>query len=370
MNWKQELRESITDIERLSERLPIDRERQKALADIIDMYPMRIPDYYLSLIDPGDPDDPIARMCVPSEYELGEEGAFDTSGEGENTKLEGLQHKYSQTAMVLSTSRCAMYCRHCFRRRMVGLSEEETIKQFEPMAAYIADHPEITNVLISGGDALLNSNAVIAHFLRVLGEIEHVRMIRFGTRLPVVLPQRISEDPELLTLLGNYTRKKQINIVTQFNHPRELTHESRRAVRRLLAHRMVVSNQTVLLKGVNDDPDVLAQLMAGLAACGVVPYYVFQCRPVRGVVDQFQVPLHRGYAIVEQAKSKMNGQEKRFRYIMSHVTGKIEILGSLSGDRMLFKYHQAKKPENQGRIFTQTVTPGQLWLDTIEPQEL
>ena len=123
MNWKQELRESITDIERLSERLPIDRERQKALADIIDMYPMRIPDYYLSLIDPDNPDDPIARMCVPSEYELGEEGAFDTSGEGENTKLEGLQHKYSQTAMVLSTSRCAMYCRHCFRRRMVGLSE-------------------------------------------------------------------------------------------------------------------------------------------------------------------------------------------------------------------------------------------------------
>ena len=244
MNWKQELRESITDIERLSERLPIDQKRQKALADIIDMYPMRRPDYLLSLIDPKDSDDPIARMCVPSEYELGEEGAFDTSGEGENTKLEGLQHKYSQTAMVLSTSRCAMYCRHCFRRRMVGLSEEETIKQFEPMAAYIADHSEITNVLISGGDALLNSNAVIAHFLRVLGEIEHVRMIRFGTRLPVVLPQRISEDPELLTLLGNYTRKKQINIVTQFNHPRELTHESRRAVRCLLAHRMVVSNQT------------------------------------------------------------------------------------------------------------------------------
>ena len=124
MSWKQELKNSVTDIERLSERLPIDEERKAVLERIADMYPMRIPDYYLSLIDPRDPGDPIARICVPSEYELAEDGAFDTSGEGENTKLEGLQHKYSQTAMLLSTSRCAMYCRHCFRRRMVGLSEE------------------------------------------------------------------------------------------------------------------------------------------------------------------------------------------------------------------------------------------------------
>lgn len=370
MNWKQELRQSVTDVERLSERLPIDKERREVLARVAEMYPMRIPEYYLSLIDPSDPDDPIARMCVPSEYELGEDGAFDTSGEGENTKLSGLQHKYAQTAMLLSTSRCAMYCRHCFRRRMVGLSEEETIRQFEPMAQYIAQHTEITNVLISGGDALLNSNAVIAHFLRVLGEIDHVRLIRFGTRLPVVLPQRISEDPELLTLLGNYTRKKQINIVTQFNHPRELTHESRRAVRRLLAHRMVVSNQTVLLKGVNDSPETLTELMAGLCSCGVVPYYVFQCRPVRGVVDQFQVPLVRGSEIVEQARSAMNGQEKRFRYVMSHVTGKIEILGSLPQGRMLFKYHQAKNAADQNRIFAQQVSPQQLWLDEISPLAL
>ncbi len=365
MDWKQQIRDSVTDIRQLKSRLPIDKERGKVLEDIINMYPMRIPDYYLSLIDTSDPDDPIARMCVPSQNELGEQGTFDTSGEGENTKLEGLQHKYGQTAMVLSTSRCAMYCRHCFRKRMVGLSEEETIQQFEEMARYIGQHKEITNVLISGGDALLNSNAVIAHYLKVLGEMEHIRFIRFGTRIPVVLPQRISEDPELLTLLGNYTRKKQICIVTQFNHPRELTQEARKAVRRLMAHRMVVSNQTVLLKGVNDNPDTLYQLMAGLMAAGVVPYYLFQCRPVRGVVDQFQVPLERGYDIVEAAKAKMNGHEKRFRFVMSHVTGKIEILGRMPDGQMLFKYHQAKYPQDQGRIFTQRVAPDQLWLDQI-----
>lgn len=365
MDWKQQIRDSVTDIRRLEQRLPIDKEREKVLEEIVSMYPMRIPDYYLSLVDPNDPDDPIARMCVPSENELGEQGDFDTSGEGENTKLEGLQHKYGQTAMVLSTSRCAMYCRHCFRKRMVGLSEEETIQQFDEMARYISQHREITNVLISGGDALLNSNAVIAHYLKVLGEMDHIRFIRFGTRIPVVLPQRISEDPELLTLLGNYTRKKQICIVTQFNHPRELTHEARKAVRRLMAHRMVVSNQTVLLKGVNDNPDTLYQLMAGLMASGIVPYYVFQCRPVRGVVDQFQVPLQRGYDIVEQAKTKMNGHEKRFRFVMSHVTGKIEILGRMPDGQMLFKYHQAKSPQDQGRIFTQHVAPDQLWLDEI-----
>ena len=365
MDWKQQIRDSVTDIRQLEKRLPIDKQREKLLEQIVSMYPMRIPEYYLSLIDPTDPNDPIARMCVPSENELGEQGSFDTSGEGENTKLEGLQHKYGQTAMVLSTSRCAMYCRHCFRKRMVGLSEEETIQRFDEMARYIGQHKEITNVLISGGDALLNSNAVIAHYLKVLGEMEHIRFIRFGTRIPVVLPQRISEDPELLTLLGNYTRKKQICIVTQFNHPRELTQEARKAVRRLMAHRMVVSNQTVLLKGVNDDPDTLYQLMAGLMAAGIVPYYLFQCRPVRGVVDQFQVPIQRGYDIVEAAKAKMNGHEKRFRFVMSHVTGKIEILGRMPDGQMLFKYHQAKYPQDQGRIFTQSVGPDQLWLDEV-----
>ena len=160
---------------------------------------------------------------------------------------------------------------------MVGLSSEETVSYLPAMAEYVNAHPEINNVLISGGDAFLNSNQVIEEYLRYFSEIPHLRFIRFGTRTPVTLPQRITrDDGELTDLLTRYGEKKQIMIVTQFNHPRELTEESRSAVRMLQESGCIVRNQTVLLKGVNDRPDVLAELMNSLVACGIMPYYVFQ----------------------------------------------------------------------------------------------
>lgn len=364
MDWKSELRNNITQADELKDVLHLTDSQQKHLRKILEQFPMSIPRYYLSLINWDDyRNDPIFKMCIPSLEETDLSGDFDTSGEGDNTVLVGLQHKYQETALILSTHQCAMYCRHCFRKRLVGLSSQETTDNIDVMADYVKRHTEITNVLISGGDAFLNSNRTLEHYLKLFTQIPHLDLIRFGTRTPVVFPMRIYDDPELLALLEKYSRKKQIYVVTQFNHPSELTSEALKAIHSLIKLGIIVKNQTVLLKGINDDPIVLGELLRRLTASGVVPYYIFQCRPVSGVKTQFQVSLRKGYEIVEKAKGMQNGQGKCIRYIMSHKTGKIEILGILSKDELLMKYHQAKDPKDKGRIFTLPVSPGQTWLD-------
>ena len=329
---------------------------------ITEQYPMLTNDYYLSLIDPADPEDPIRKLSIPSAWEIEEGGDEDTSGEGDNTVVPGMQHKYRQTALILSSNACYMYCRHCFRKRMVGITDEETAKRLELMTAYVQDHPEINNLLITGGDSLANSNAIIRQYLDHFADMPQLDLIRFGTRVPVVYPQRIYEDAELLDMLREYGQKKQIYIITQFNHPREVTPEAVKAVKALMNCGLLIKNQTVLLRGINDSAEVLSQLLHKLTACGVVPYYVFQCRPVRGVLNHFQVPLAEGYKIVDDAKALQNGQGKCIRYAMSHYTGKIEILGELANGEFLFKYHQAKNAEDENRIFTQKLTEGQAWL--------
>lgn len=335
------------------------------LEEIIERYPMRIPQYYMSLVDPQNKEDPIRRMCIPDLMEGHAAGCQDTSGESENTVIAGMQHKYPPTVMILSTNQCAMYCRHCFRKRMVGVTEGETARQLPEILNYIKEHEEINNVLISGGDAFMNSKKVIREYLESFSAIPHIDFIRFGTRIPVVLPQRITEDEELLLLLAEFNRKKQIYVVTHFNHPVELTEEAVEAVQALRKAGCIVRNQTVLLKGVNNQAEILVELMNGLVRIGVIPYYIFQCRPARGVKYQFQLPLLQGVTIVEEAKKRMNGQAKSARFVMAHVTGKIEILGRTEEGKLLFKYHQAKNPENASKLFIQEIAPDQGWLDEI-----
>jgi len=153
-------------------------------------------------------------------------------------------------------------------------------------------------------------------------------------------------------------------VVTQFNHPREVTDESASAVDALLSAGVVVNNQSVLLRGVNDDPDVLASLQSRLVGIGVNPYYVFQCRPVKRVKSSFQVTLSRAYRIVEDAKARLDGHSKRFKFVMSHRSGKIEVVGVM-GDWIYFRYHQAKDPDDMGRFFRRRLTPGAGWLDEL-----
>ncbi len=364
MDWRSELRNNVTQAEELKNTLHLTDTQEKHLSEILELFPMSIPQYYLSLINWDDyKNDPIYKMCIPSIEETDLSGTFDTSGEGDNTVLVGLQHKYRQTALILSTHECAMYCRHCFRKRLVGLSSEETTDNIDIMADYVRSHEEITNVLISGGDAFLNSNRTLEHYLNLFTQIPHLDLIRFGTRTPVVFPMRVYDDPELLHLLKSYNKKKQIYVVTQFNHPNELTPDSKKAIKALTNTGIIVKNQTVLLRGINDSPETLGALLKELTASGVVPYYIFQCRPVTGVKHQFQVPLLEGCEIIEKAKNMQNGQGKCIRYIMSHKTGKIEIVGALKEGELLMKYHQAKYDDDRGRIFTLPVTKEQTWLE-------
>lgn len=362
-NWKDLLERSIRDAKGVQDALGLSDAVAAQLESIVEKYPLCVNPYYLSLINRDDPCDPIRKMCIPDIHEFSGGGQADTSGEADNTVIQGMQHKYRQTALILSTNQCAMYCRHCFRKRMVGASSEEIARQLPVMADYVRSHKEINNVLISGGDAFMNPNDTLENYLRYFTDIPALDFIRFGTRIPVVLPQRVTQDDELLRLLEIYGQKKQIIIVTQFNHPRELTPEAVQALTMLREVGCIIRNQTVLLKGVNDDPDVLAQLMNGLVSYGVIPYYIFQCRPVVGVQNQFQVPLMRGIEIVENAKKQMNGQAKSVRYAMSHPTGKIEILGKTGKNKMLYKYHQAKYEKDHGQIFTVKMEDSQCWLE-------
>ncbi len=339
------------------------------MARILAQFPMSVPRYYLSLINWDDENDPIRKMCIPSVRETDLSGSFDTSGEASNTVVVGMQHKYHATALILSTNRCAMYCRHCFRKRLVGLSDAEIASHLDEMIAYIKEHKEISNVLVSGGDAFLNDNEVIEEYLSRLCEIDHLDMIRFGTRVPVSFPQRVTSDPDLIALLKKYNEKKQLFVITHFNHPNEITPESTAAVHAILSAGIPIRNQTVLLHGVNDDSEVLGTLLRRLIRIGVIPYYVFQCRPVSGVKNQFSVPFLRGIQVVEGAKRMQNGQGKSLRYALSHPTGKIEILGTVGGNRMLFKYHQAKYDKDAGRMFTMDLDENQTWLGDDIPQD-
>ncbi len=356
------LEDVINSIEQLADYLKLSSDEKEQLKQVVKIHPMRVSPYYLSLINWNDPNDPIKKMVIPCLDELHLEGFYDTSGEAENTKMPGLQHKYAETALILATNRCATYCRHCFRKRLVGLPTEEIVKRFEDAAEYISNHEEINNVLISGGDPLVLPNEVIKKFLEVLTKIDHLNYIRFGSRTPVSLPSRLS-DPELLDLFKKYSQMdRRLYVVIQFNHPREITPQSISAVNKLINAGVLLSNQTVLLKGVNDDPETLATLMNRLVSIGVTPYYVFQCRPVKRVKTHFQVPICEGVRIIEKAKAKCDGHSKRFKYVMSHTTGKIEILGILN-DNVYFKYHEAKNRKNLGVMFKRRVDEKAGWLD-------
>ncbi|MDO5844101.1 MAG: KamA family radical SAM protein [Methanocorpusculum sp.] len=361
-NWQKNLQKNIHTIEELSDFIKMSEKEKEELSQLLEKYPMSVTKYYLSLIDKNDINDPIRKICVPTVSEKSSEGRTDTSGELENTILPGLQHKYRETALVLSTNACAVYCRYCFRKRLVGAENDEVVKSIDKVAGYIKNHTEINNVLISGGDSFLMSNERIEKYLEKFSDISHIDYIRFATRVPVVFPERITDDSNLIEIIRKFSEKKQIYVVTHFNHPKECTEESAQAIGLLKNSGVIIKNQSVLLRGINDSPETLSDLFRKLVRMGVVPYYVFQCRPVKGVKNQFQVPLLEGCEIIENTKRLLDGQEKAFRYIMSHVTGKIEIIGCLPNEKVLFKYHQAKDRKRLSKIFAREISPEQCWL--------
>ena len=354
---------AITSARDLSKYTHLSTSEIETLQSVIANHPIRITPYYLDLIDWDDPHDPIRKMAIPTVEEDLLYGDYDTSGEEENTRLQGLQHKYQATVLLLTTSDCAMFCRHCFRKRLIGVSDDEILDDMTTAIEYIREHDQVTNALISGGDPLLLSTRVIDDMLRQLADIPHLKFVRIGTRTPVVWPSRISEDKELTRALKDFCAgDKQLYFITQFNHPREITPASIEAANSLQESGVVINNQTVLLRGINDDPSVMATLQNSLAGIGIVPYYIFQCRPVTGVGNVFQVPLREACEIMSRTTSKLAGISKSFRFIMSHKTGKIEILGCEEG-LIHFKYHQTSDPALKNKMFTRKLDKDAGWLD-------
>ena len=366
MGWESKLKENITSIEDLKKYVKLTAREEHLLQQVVEIHPMSISRYYMSLIDKRDKKDPLRKMIIPSIDELNVAGTYDTSGEQKSTKAHGLQHKYGETALILATNRCASYCRFCFRKRLVGLPNEEILRRFNDALPYIRSHKEINNVLISGGDPFTLPTEIIENFLKQLTAIKHLDFIRFGTRVPVTFPDRILDDKSLTATLKRYTAKdKRLYIVTHFNHPNEITEKSIDAIDRLISANLIVNNQTVLMKGVNDNPDVLAKLMKKLVSIGVNPYYVFQCRPVKRVKSHFQVPFARGIRVVEGAKKQLDGHSKRFKFCMSHDSGKIEIVGVI-GDTIYLRHNQARYAKDRSRFFTKKLDNKAAWLDDLQ----
>jgi KamA family protein len=338
-----------------------DAERAR-LQPVQDAFVFRTNDYYQSLIDWNDPDDPIRRIVMPDTTELEPWGRLDASNEAEYTRVPGLEHKYRSTALLLVNDVCGAYCRFCFRKRLFMGDNDEVVRDVSEGIAYIREHREITNVLLTGGDPLLMSTRLLRSVIEPLRSIEHVQIIRIGSKMPAFNPFRIIDDPSLTDMLREFsTPEKRIYVMCHFNHPRELTPEAVEGLARLQQAGVITVNQTPLIAGVNDDPEVLAQLFRKCSFVGVPPYYVFQCRPTLGNRG-YTVPVERGYQIFEAAKARVSGLAKRARFVMSHETGKIEVI-ALTAELVVLKYHRAANDACSGRVMVYRRNPEATWLD-------
>jgi len=349
----------ITDILQVTQ-IPIEQRRR--LKKVTKKFAFRANDYYLSLIDWSNEDDPIRRIIIPHEGELIPWGKLDASEEAHYAKTLGLEHKYSDTALLLVNNICGGFCRFCFRKRLFMNEDSEVTHNISPNLQYIRNHPEISNVLLSGGDPLIMSTKKLESFIQRIRCIEHVKIIRIGTKMPAFNPYRITEDPSLTEMLNRYSLpQKRIYIMTNFNHPRELTPISIDAITRLLEAGTIVINQTPLIRGVNNDPDTLAELFRSLSFMGISSYYVFQCRPTLGN-RIYAVPVAESYEIFRKARMQVSGLAGTARFIMSHSTGKIEVAGT-TPEHIYMQYHRSASPGNASQFMVFKINKDAYWFD-------
>ncbi len=332
------------------------------LEEVNEKFVFRTNDYYQSLIDWDDPEDPIRRIVIPDVQELDDWGKLDASDEESYTVAKGVEHKYDSTALLLVNEVCAAYCRFCFRKRLFMDENEEVTKDVSEGLEYIRRHKEINNVLLTGGDPLIMSTSKLEPIIQKVREVDHVNIIRIGTKIPAFNPMRIYNDPSLEAMFRKYsTPEKRIYVMAHFNHPRELTPEAVRGLSFLLNAGAIVVNQTPMIAGVNDDPDVLAEMFNKLSYIGVPPYYVFQCRPTLGN-RIYVTPLEEAFEIFETARTRCSGLAKRARFVMSYDTGKIEVVG-LTEKYIYFKYLRAADEDNDAKFMVFNRNPDAYWFD-------
>ena len=295
--WREILSRSFTSARDFPEDFPGDR---KTIEKVNRMFPMRVNPYYYSLI--REKDDPIWNQCVPKKDELMDVGVEDPLNEEGDSPVPGLTHRYPDRVLLLVSNQCPMYCRFCTRKRRVGDPLKEiTMDQIMKGIDYVRKTPHVRDVILSGGDPLLLTDSFLEAILKELRTIKHVDVIRIGTRVPCTLPQRVT--PELCAMLRRY---HPLYINTHFNHPREITPQSRRACEMLADAGIPLGCQTVLLKGVNDNPTVMKKLMHKLLSMRVRPYYIYQCDIARGN-EHFRTPVAKGVEIIENLRGHTSG---------------------------------------------------------------
>ena len=350
---------TVAQLEQLTE-----EERDK-LAAVEEKYVFRANDYYLNLIDWDDPDDPIRQLIVPRVEELNEWGELDASNEQAVTVAKGCQHKYVDTALLLCNEVCGAYCRYCFRKRLFMDENNEATNDVSEGLAYIRRTPQINNVLLTGGDPLLMSTRRLRQIIEELRSIPHVRIIRIGSKMPAFDPYRILSDADLQALFRQYsTAKKRIYLMAHFDHPRELTDVAVKGLKVALESGAICVNQCPLIKGVNDDAGVLHEMYEKLSFIGAPPYYLFQGRPTAGN-EPYETPIVRGWHIFRDAIRKGSGLARRARFVMSHETGKIEIMG-VDVRHIYLRYHEAKDPDEIGRVMVCRRDDEAFWFDDLE----
>lgn len=303
-DWKWQVRNRIETVDQLKQHIDLTPEEEAGIRESLKTLRMAITPYYLSLIDTENPNCPIRKQAIPSSLELkkSEADLDDPLHEDSDSPVPGLTHRYPDRVLFLITDQCSMYCRHCTRRRFAGQRDASTpLDRIDRCIDYIAKTPQVRDVLLSGGDALLVSDERLEYIIKRLREIPHVEIIRIGSRTPVVLPQRIT--PELVQMLSKY---HPVWLNTHFNHPDEITPESIEACARLANAGVPLGNQSVLLRGINDCAHIMKRLVRELVKIRVRPYYIYQCDLSNGI-EHFRTPVSKGIEIIENLRGHTSG---------------------------------------------------------------
>lgn len=298
--WQEQLATGVREVREIP---GLTEEQYQQLEAIAEEYPFFTTPYYLNLIEKWDPSDPIFLQQMPDQREFENPGFLedDPLDEEEDMPVPHLTHRYPDRVLFVVTHTCAMYCRFCTRKRKVGKNPVPTPEELQRAIDYIAEHDEVRDVLLSGGDPLTLTDSALEWIVSRLRAIPHVDIIRVGTKIPCVNPDRIT--PELCEMLARY---HPFYVNTHFNHPRELTPQAVHACGLLVDHGIPVGCQTVLLRGVNDDPEVMKELMHGLLKARVKPYYIYQADLVKGT-DYFRTSVQKGLEIIESLQGHTTG---------------------------------------------------------------
>lgn len=304
-DWRWQMRNRITKLEQISQVVNLKPEEEEGIKNAKGRMAMAVTPYWATLLDPDDPNCPIRRQCIPTqnEFHISPYEMSDPCGEDTDSPAPHLVHRYPDRVLLLATESCAMYCRHCTRRRLVGHEEkiDNSVNRWDAAIEYIRSNKKVRDVLISGGDPLTLEDEALEDLIKKLRAIPHLEFLRIGTRVPVTLPQRITE--KLVSLLKKYSP---LWMSIHFNHPKEITRRTKIACEMLADAGIPLGSQTVLLKGINDRPSTMRRLVHELLKIRVRPYYIYQCDLVRGT-QHFRTPVEVGINIVEKLRGHTTG---------------------------------------------------------------